>query len=82
MKIDTKEINKINEALDSIDGWEIEDFKVWQTQSGKDMATIRLRKSDKKEELKPLEEEDLPLKGNSGGSSMAIGLNITSGEDD
>jgi len=50
MKIDTKEINKISESLEQIDGWEVEDFKVWQTQSGKDMATIRLKRSDKKVE--------------------------------
>jgi hypothetical protein len=46
MKIDTKEINKINSAIDFIDGWEMEDFKVWQTKSGRDMATIRLKKSE------------------------------------
>ena len=50
MKVDIKEINKINGALENINGWKVQDFKIWETSSGKQMATIRLTKEDESEE--------------------------------
>ena len=56
MKIDTKEINKINEALEAIEGWSVEDFKMWDKKSGTHMATIRLKQS-KKEKIEEVDDE-------------------------
>jgi Co/Zn/Cd efflux system component len=67
MKIDTKEIEKINESLDSIEGWKVKDFKIWETSDGTNMATIRLIKS---------KEEKKNAKPNGG---MAMGVDIVDG---
>ena len=82
MKVDTKEISKISDALESIDGWDVEDFKVWQTQTGKDMATIRLKKSvEKKEETKTNIHNQL-FPGKVGGGGMSTTMNITGPKND
>jgi len=78
MKIDTKEINKISSAIEEIEGWEVEDFKVWQTQSGKDMATIRLSRAEKKDDKVP--GLDKPY-NNSPGGGTSISMNIGSNND-
>jgi len=70
MKIDIEEIKKVNKALDSIDGWDIEDFKVWETQSGKNMATIRLRQKKK-------EKPEAEKTNGDGTGAMSATMNIS-----
>lgn len=43
MKVEAKEVEKINRALQSISGWEVDRFDLWESASGDLMATIRLR---------------------------------------
>ena len=75
MKIDTKEIEKINNALESIDGWKVEDFKIWEKKNGTGMATIRLTKGkEESNETKPLETS--ACISNGGNSTMSVGINI------
>jgi hypothetical protein len=73
MHIDAEEITKINESLKAIDGWEIQDFKVWETTSGTGMATIRLRKSTT---VSSEEEDDCEPDIGIPGGGMAMDINI------
>jgi len=68
MKVDAKEIIKIYDALEKIDGWEVVDVKMWDKKSGTGMSTIRLM--EKKEEKK----EETPSNGNGGGASIDINI--------
>lgn len=68
MKIDANEINKINEALESIEGWSVKDFKIWERKNGEGMATIRL--VNKKE--KKTHKTEIRTNGTNG-----MGINIT-----
>jgi len=47
MKVEAKEVEKINVALNSIDGWKVDRFDFWESAKGDVMATIRLRYSPK-----------------------------------
>lgn len=48
MKIDTKELDKINKKVEDLENWEINSIKQWETSSGKMMITLRLEEKDMK----------------------------------
>jgi len=43
MKIDVYEIEKVNNALNSISGWIVDKFNLWESAKGETMATVRLK---------------------------------------
>ena len=43
MKINAYEIEKIRTALESISGWKVDRFDIWESASGIPMVTVRLR---------------------------------------
>jgi len=58
MKVDLKDIEHINKAMQNIDGWILKDCKFWETASGVSMATIRLEQIERKKQKRYLEEEN------------------------
>jgi len=42
MKINAEEIDEIQDALDKIEGWELEVFNVWESAKGELKVSIRL----------------------------------------
>lgn len=46
MKVDAIEVEKINSALNSIEGWSVDRFDFWESAKGKLMATIRLKRNE------------------------------------
>lgn len=42
MKIDPNEMNQIQDALNSIENWDLEVFDIWKSTTGKLKLTIRL----------------------------------------
>lgn len=44
MKVEADDVNKINSAIQSIEGWEMDMQNFWESAKGELKATIRLKK--------------------------------------
>lgn len=42
MKVNIKEVSKIAEKVEDIDGWEVKSLKTWESKGGTEMVTVQL----------------------------------------
>lgn len=65
MKINVKDIEKVNNKIENIDGWEVKSMKSWQTKTGKDMITVQLVKdTEDGPPLRPTKPGNIPQPSN------------------
>ena len=62
MKVNIKEVSKITEKIEDIEGWKVKSFKTWDSKGGTEMVTVQLTRGSEPPEPGPKPPKPEPSK--------------------